>query len=541
MPEHHYRSILWPRPLEWLGLLFPSLLIWGVLSAAGLSADAWRLALLFLPGSILAWLAITRRTRIWQVLSHLWAFMFGADAALRAFIWFTYRSDLDSAFIFEALVNTTLAESGEYLSVHWPMLLGTLAGFSLLNLWLLGASRFIRGSTVILAPRQIAVLILLTLVLALTYGLRPNRAQHPLLYWTGYLNKLETYRDRLSQNTQLIEDWETGIGDDEIRYDGPPKQVFVLVLAESISRHNLQLCGYDRPTTPNLNQLREELTVFCSAYSPASSTIGALRLKLTDASLTRPLAERDGSLLARARAAGFKVFWISNQDDEYTASLYGQYADQAVFTNRRSGRSSQSLDAALLSPYQRALDDPHPRKLLVVHMIGAHPNYALRYPAEFAQFNNLTHDTVSQSLQHAGRNLLTRRSRNHYDNAILYHDHVVAELITRLKSSDPDKQKKTLLYAADHGNDVGHTSNRVGHSPHTEAGYAVPVIFWQAGQPRISRLEQHPILTDSLDTNALLLMGVRWTDADWRQSWFSADYAWEPPPDWPPWKIVRAP
>lgn len=48
-----------------------------------------------------------------------------------------------------------------------------------------------------------------------------------------------------------------------------------------------------------------------------------------------------------------------------------------------------------------------------------------------------------------------------------------------LTLATPDTRQKTLLYAPDHGNEVRHVGNHVGHSPRTEAAYAVPVMDWQ--------------------------------------------------------------
>jgi heptose-I-phosphate ethanolaminephosphotransferase len=524
-----------PSPSSWLYLLLPSVLILAALLAAGTKSDALRLALLFLPGSYFAWRAAVTRRRAWRWLTHAWAFVFGADATLRAASWITYRSDLDSAFILEALANTTVAESGEFLLHYWHLLPVLVAGALSLNAWYLYCVprlRSVAGDITI--PRALVLFVLAALTL-LAYGLRPNRAQHPVIYWSGYAQQIQTYRDNLANSAEIAHAWDRLVADDSIVYEGPDRQTFVLVLAESITRHNMQLCGYGRDTTPNLRKIRGELTVFCNAFSPAASTLPALRMKLTDANTEQPYAEREGSLLARARKAGFQLHWISNQDDEYTAALFGEYADHAVFTNRRSGRSSSSLDEALLAPFRAALADPHPRKLIVVHMIGAHPNYFLRYPPAFARFDAREDDSIDKALLRDGRNLITRRQRDHYDNALVYHDHVVTQLVEALRQATPDTQQKTLLYASDHGNEVGHVGNHVGHSPRTEAGYAVPVMLWQAGRTRLQALEQRPILTDSLDDNALRLMGVRWTGANRLDDWFAEDYAWAPPPDWPPW------
>jgi heptose-I-phosphate ethanolaminephosphotransferase len=531
-PSRHRQ---FPTPSSWLYLLLPSVLILLALLAAGTRSDALRLALLFLPGSYFAWRAASTGRAHWRWLAHGWALIFGADATLRAASWLAYRSDLDSAFILEAIANTTAVESGEFLLQYWHLIPILLLGVMSLNAWYFFCLPRIGSVTGSFTTPRVLMLLALALLTVLAYGLRPNRAQHPLVYWAGYAQQLEAYRSNLANSAEVAHEWDTLLADDAISYHGPDKQTFVLVLAESITRHNMQLCGYERDTTPKLSSIRDELTIFCNAFSAAASTLPSLRMKLTDASTEHPNAERNGSLLARARKAGFKLHWISNQDDEYTATLFGEYADEAVFANRRSGRSSSSLDEALVTPFRAALADPHPRKLIVVHMIGAHPNYSLRYPPAFIRFDSRENDVVDEGLLRDRRNIITRRQRDHYDNALVYHDHVVSQLIGALRESSPRDAARTLLYASDHGNEVGHTGNHVGHSPRTEAGYAVPVILWQGGRPRLKALEYRQILTDSLDDNALRLMGVQWTSSNRLENWFAVDYAWAPPPDWPPW------
>jgi len=87
-----------------------------------------------------------------------------------------------------------------------------------------------------------------------------------------------------------------------------------LVLSESLTSLNLGVCDYPRDTTPEMTKRLAEIKVFCNAFSPAPSTINALRVLLTES----PAAEHDKysseSVLAYARAAGYKIYWLSNQD-----------------------------------------------------------------------------------------------------------------------------------------------------------------------------------------------------------------------------------
>jgi heptose-I-phosphate ethanolaminephosphotransferase len=121
--------------------------------------------------------------------------------------------------------------------------------------------------------------------------------------------------------------------------------------------------------------------------------------------------------------------------------------------------------------------------------------------------------------------------RNHYDNAILYHDWVLSKLLTQLMTIPNDGQR-TFLYTSDHGNEVGHVRNYAGHSPKTEAGYRVPVIIWQpALKPRISH---QPINIAEFNNNLLLLLNLS-QEKNSKTNWLSTDYLFRPVKHWPYW------
>ena len=64
-------------------------------------------------------------------------------------------------------------------------------------------------------------------------------------------------------------------------------------------------------------------------------------------------------------------------------SVFAKEADRVEFLNLGGLHTRSSYDEVLLGPYARALADPAPKKLIVLHTIGSHWNYAHRYPARF--------------------------------------------------------------------------------------------------------------------------------------------------------------
>lgn len=514
-----------PSALSWAILLTPVGVLVGGLSALGLAPDAARLGALFLPGVLLAWLAATRSWRFLWPLVLLWCFVFALDAALRGACWAVYGSELDSPFILEALANTSRQEVWEYVVQYlwaWPLIL--LAALSP-GLWLFGLRRRLQPVDRSWRSGGAALLIFLTLLMTLSYAIRPSRDLFPVVYWMHYLQEIQSFDEVMAGAAQRMRTWEAQAQTENLRVLAPERRTVVLILGESITALNWSLCGYPRPTNPQLASWRDQITLFCYAQSPAATTISALNYLLTDSTLADPSGEARGNVLARAHAAGYHRTWISNQSDDYTATLYGDTLEAATFVNRRAGRNSSSMDEAVLPAFAAALADPAPRQFIVVHLLGAHPTYSMRYPDGQRQFVEDTPDAVTAALNAAGRSLLTRVRRAEYDNAVRYHDQVLTRLLaTAAATAARDGRSMTVVYASDHGQEVGHESNHAGHSPNTASGYAIPVWFWHSDRARQPEVEDRPIVADTLDIQLQRLLGIQNVSGE---DWFAPTY--QPP------------
>jgi heptose-I-phosphate ethanolaminephosphotransferase len=83
-----------------------------------------------------------------------------------------------------------------------------------------------------------------------------------------------------------------------------------------------------------------------------------------------------------AREAGFRIHWLSNQPpNDGWLGLVSRRADEQVFINKGSGRGENNFDGNLLPALETALQDPAPKKLIVVHLLGAsYLRHALSQP-----------------------------------------------------------------------------------------------------------------------------------------------------------------
>ncbi len=263
----------------------------------------------------------------------------------------------------------------------------------------------------------------------------------------------------------------------------------VLVIGESTNRQRMSLYGYPRATTPRLDAIRDELTVFNDVITPRPYTIEALQQVLSFADEKHPKAFFDQpTLLNMMKQAGYEITWITNQQTQTRRNTMlttlSQLADHQVYLNNNRQQNARQYDGVVLKPFVDALKNPVPKKMIILHLLGTHRQYSYRYPDIFKQFA----DSTGAPQWVNDKNL---DEYNSYDNAVLYNDYVITELINRLRKNN---DKTLLVYFSDHGEEVFDSAgkpfcgrNEDGPSP---AMYTVPFITWAS--PKWARQHTGP-------------------------------------------------
>ncbi|NDJ55497.1 phosphoethanolamine transferase CptA [Enterobacteriaceae bacterium 4M9] len=306
--------------------------------------------------------------------------------------------------------------------------------------------------------------------------------------YVQYRNQLNNLESLLSKNSALPPLAELKDS------SGNAPRTLVLVIGESTQRNRMSLYGYPRETTPKLDALRASdpnFTVFNDVVTSRPYTIEILQQALTfaneenpDRYLTKP------SLMNMMKQAGYKTFWITNQQTmtarNTMLTVFSRQTDKQYYMNQQRTQSAREYDANVLAPFKDVLNDPAPKKFIVVHLLGTHIKYQYRYPelAKWDRFTGKT-DNVPANLDQE-----QRATYNDYDNANLYNDNVLSQLIADYKATDPNG---FMLYFSDHGEEVYDTApytiqGRNESSP-TRAMYTVPFFVWtsdkwQAANPR---------------------------------------------------------
>ena len=314
-----------------------------------------------------------------------------------------------------------------------------------------------------------------------------NRME-PAVPWqmiVGYLH----YREQLANMQELLDQNEKipPLRNLTDANTGQPSTL-VLVIGESTNRQHMSLYGYSRPTTPRLEAMRDELTVFNNIVSPRPYTIEVLQQVLTFADQENPdLYLTQPSLMNMMKQAGYKTYWITNQQTMTKRNTmltnFSRQTDEQVYLNNSRAQNSREYDGNVFEPFERILKEPGERKLIIVHLLGTHMKYEYRYPPEYARFKDRSGvgDWVENSQLAA---------INSYDNAVLYNDFVVSSLIGTLEKT---QRNGMLVYFADHGEDVydspGHQVLGRNEGKPTAPMYTIPFLLWQSEKWRAS----HPL------------------------------------------------
>ncbi|MCD8521825.1 MAG: lipid A phosphoethanolamine transferase [Saccharospirillaceae bacterium] len=299
----------------------------------------------------------------------------------------------------------------------------------------------------------------------------------------------------------------------EVTLSNPQQpQTHVFIIGESATRNHMGIYGYHRDTTPVLDSLRTELAVLTNVISSHVQTQASLRVALTAAASADGEQYRESlSIIDVAGMAGYKTFWISNQQPQRAtiASISYQADVTHYISNDFNGVEVRRFDEYMLDRISSAIKDPAPLKVIFIHMMGSHAAYENRYPDEFSQFRN---DEVTGYRERLSNDEI--ETINAYDNSILYSDHFIGNVLSLLK--DHTESESTLTYFSDHGEEVFQTARVKGHTPDnlTAAMMEIPLIMWSstsdnAAFQSLKANRDQPFMLDDLFHLAMTIMGIQ--------------------------------
>jgi heptose-I-phosphate ethanolaminephosphotransferase len=292
-------------------------------------------------------------------------------------------------------------------------------------------------------------------------------------------------------------------------------QTYVIIIGESLTRNHMGIYGYQRDTTPVFSAMQSELLIFNNTISSHAQTQPSLRNALTQSNTQNNIALQDAlSLVDLANKAGFKTWWISNQQPlRATLSAIASSATVINFiSNDFHGVENNRFDGFMLPYVQKAFTDSSNKKVIFIHMMGSHLQYANRYPTEFTVFND---DKVTSFTTPPSARAINYI--NQYDNSVRYTDHIAGTIVNLLKQQNGIN---AALFFADHGEEVYQDMDFLGHGPDNPSHnmFEIPMLVWtsaeyQAQRPATLQNLQHnlaaPFMLDDLYQFAGNIMGIQ--------------------------------
>ena len=388
---------------------------------------------------------------------------------------------LDPSMIRNVL-HTDVAESRELMSFR---LLGHLllyAGLPLVLLWRvkLQPRRWLPALAWRLGSMLVALALLVGTMLAVFQPFSALMRNHKeLRYLITPGNVVWSLGVVLAEQTRGAAQPRVAIGEDAT--PGPrlaarrKPLVVVMVVGETARAANWSLSGYARQTTPELAQ--RPVINFADVTSCGTNTEVSLPCMFA------PVGRRDydeqrirgsQSLLHVLARAGVAVQWLDNQSG-CKGVCEGLPAQEMVKLNPPGlCQSGRCLDESLLIGLPERLAKAKGTQLLVLHMLGNHgPSYFRRYPPAFARFKPAcNHDDLARCTQ--------AEIVNAYDNALLYTDHVLAQLIDELQAK-AQSVDSVLLFVSDHGESLGENGLYLHGLPNAiapDVQKRVPMVMW---------------------------------------------------------------
>lgn len=253
-------------------------------------------------------------------------------------------------------------------------------------------------------------------------------------------------------------------------------EIVVLVIGESATSTRWSLLGYTKKTTPNLDT-KTNLVAFSDVVALSAATRSAVPGVLSNRPVLWPDdfvdVNAESSLLKAFAEAGFQTHWFSNQSPfgkfDTPIAIYAREAEDVRFLNPSDFKFKGSFDEVLLNPLRSVLKAPG-RHLIILHMLGSHFEYSMRYPDEFDKFKSTS---VVKNIEKSQKEEVVSNS---YNNSILYTDYVLSKAIEVINS---ENKSSLVAYFSDHGSDL--PNEKCPYLENTRSGAAafrVPVFFW---------------------------------------------------------------
>lgn len=234
------------------------------------------------------------------------------------------------------------------------------------------------------------------------------------------------------------------------------QQIFVLVIGGCQTNKHFSLYGYQRNTTPLLNELHDKLFLFQNVSSADENRYKSVSNMISFNNEERNIYNAV-NIIDLFKNAGFKTYWLSNhyiyEYNNVYNNIIGSSADEYLFTDNGYNSIKKTQDEVLIEYYDKIVHNNVEKKLIILHLIGSCGNLSEEYNEEYNYFYNKFADEKEIVV-------------NKYDNTIVQVDYTLNRIIEGLEISNSEAY---MLYLPDSSIDLEENKTEISN---------IPFILW---------------------------------------------------------------
>jgi len=389
-----------------------------------------------------------------------------------------YNVVIDYVMI-QNLVQTDIHEASDLFSlklVLYFLLLGVLPS---VFVYLAEIQPVTWKRAIITKTLSILITVLLALLVALPFSKSYTsfaREHTSLRYYTNptyYIYSVGKYINQTYNSGEVVVQ---SLGTDaQVPATDLDRELVILVIGEAVRADRLSLNGYQRETTPLLQN--EDVVSFSEMYSCGTSTSYSVPCMFSifpRGVYSSSKGESSENLLDVLQHAGVQVLWRDNNSDSKKVATRVEYQD---YKNPDVNPlcDDECRDIGMLVGLQEYIDRNQENDIFIVlHQMGNHgPAYYKRYPEDYERYTPVCRSNQFEECT-------TEEINNAYDNAILYTDYFLSQVIELLKKNT-DRFETAMVYMSDHGESLGEHNVYLHGLPYAIAPDAqthIGSVFW---------------------------------------------------------------
>ncbi|MCF6310156.1 MAG: phosphoethanolamine--lipid A transferase [Sulfurimonas sp.] len=255
------------------------------------------------------------------------------------------------------------------------------------------------------------------------------------------------------------------------------KKLVIMVVGETARADHFSLNGYEKQTNPLLE--KENIINFSNVYSCGTSTADSVPCMFSifgksDYSYKKGIATQN-ILDVLNNTKDVEILWRDNNSNSKGVALRVPYEDYKSSNKNTICVDGECRDVGMIVGLDEYIEKNKGKDILIVlHQMGNHgPAYYKRYPKSFEKFKPVCQTNQLEECTN-------EEISNAYDNALLYTDYFLSEVIRFLKKYDKT-HKTAMIYMSDHGESLGENGIYLHGMPYfmaPEAQIHVGALAW---------------------------------------------------------------